>query len=186
MGIFGWTNMKGSLKRETKETRIEATLNASGSATCDARTGIKLLDEMLRAFTEAASFDLEIKATGDLETGDHHTTEDVGITLGGVLAKLANNGIGSAMVPSGMCLAMAAIRLGEPGYKGDFKFSAQELGSMNLENVEHFLRSLAYNGRFTLHIRAEGEDDRSKIEAISAAVGRALKNAMEDKKKELG
>jgi len=172
--------MKGTLARETKETRIEVSLNRSGSSIFDIGTGIKLLDEMLRTFAEAANFDLTVKATGDLETGDHHTTEDVGITVGCVLAKLANSGIGSAAVPTGECLAMAAIRLGEPGYKGDFKFRAQELDGMSLENVCHFLRALAYNGRFTLHVKAEGEDDRSKIEAMSAAVGRALKNAIED------
>ncbi|MGA9099338.1 MAG: imidazoleglycerol-phosphate dehydratase [Methanotrichaceae archaeon] len=172
--------MKGSLKRETKETRIEVSLSTGGSAICETDTGIKLLDEMLRTFAEAASFDLTVKAAGDLETGDHHTTEDVGITMGSVLAKLANNGIGSSTVPTGECLAMAAIRLGEPGYKGDFKFKAQKLDGMSLENIGHFLRALAYNGRFTLHIKAEGEDDRSKIEAMSAAVGRALKNAIED------
>ena len=172
--------MKGSLKRETKETRIEVSLNTTGSAICDISTGIKLLDEMLHLFAEAANFDLAVNASGDLETGDHHTTEDVGITMGRVLAKLANTGIGSAVVPSGECLVVAAIRLGDPGYKGDFEFRAQELDGFSLENIEHFLRSLAYNGRFTLHIKAEGEDDRSKIEAISMAVGRAFKDALED------
>ena len=172
--------MKGSLVRETKETKIEVSLSTSSSSICDIGTGIKLLDEILRTFAEAANFDLTVKAAGDLKTGDHHTTEDIGITIGSVLAKLANNGIGSAIVPKGECQAVAAIRLGEPGYKGDFKFKAQELNGMSLENVSHFLRALAYNGRFTLHIQAEGEDDRSKIEAISVAVGRALKNAIED------
>ncbi|MFB3763801.1 MAG: imidazoleglycerol-phosphate dehydratase [Methanotrichaceae archaeon] len=172
--------MKGKLARETKETRVEVSLGIDGSVFSDISTGIKLLDEMLRTFAEAASFDLAVKAAGDLETGDHHTTEDVGITMGSVIAKLANSGIGSAMVPAGEAIAVAAIRLGDPGYKGDFKFRAQELDGMSLENIEHFLRALAYNGRFTLHIKAEGEDDRSKIEAISMAAGRALKNAMED------
>ncbi len=175
--------MKGSLTRETKETRIEISLSTGGSATCEVSTGIKLLDEMLRTFAEAACFDLAVKALGDLETGDHHTTEDVGITLGCILAKLAKGGIGNAMVPSGECLATAAIRLGEPGYKGDFEFKAEELGGMSLENIDHFLRALAYNGRFTLHIKAEGGDDSSKSEAISAAMGRALKNAIEDVEK---
>jgi len=134
----------------------------------------------LRNFAEVSGIGLEVRAAGDLETGDHHTTEDVGITIGRVLAKLANNGIGSATVPKGECLAAAAIRLGEPGYKADFVFRDQEMDGMSLENVGHFLRALAYNGNFTLHIKAEGENDRSKIEAMSAAVGKALKNAMED------
>ncbi len=172
--------MEGSLKRETKETCIEVSLRTGGDAICDIDTGIKLLDAMLRAFAEAARFDLAVKAAGDLMTGDHHTTEDVGITLGSVLSKLIGNGIGSAIVPRRECLAMAAIRLGEPGYKADFEFRAQEIDGMNLENIGHFLRALAYNGCFTLNIKAEGEDDRFKIEAMIAAVGRAIKNAMED------
>lgn len=172
--------MKGSLKRETKETCIEVSLGTEGGAVCDINTGIELLDAMLRAFMQEAEFDLVVRAAGDLETGDHHTTEDIGITIGQVLAKFADNGIGSAIVPKGECLAVAAVRLGEPGYRADFEFRAQEMDGMSLENFSHFLRAMAYNGRFTLNIKAEGENDRFKIEAMSAALGRAIKNAMED------
>lgn len=172
--------MKSSLKRETKETRIDVSLSASGRAIFEVSTGIKLFDAMLRVFAEASGFDLVVRAEGDLETGDHHTIEDVGITIGHALSNLANSGIGSSTVPKGECLATAAIRLGEPGYKSNFEFRAQEMDGMSLENIGHFLRAVAYNGNFTLHIQAEGENDRSKIEAICAATGRALKNAMED------
>lgn len=172
--------MKGSLRRETKETCIEVSLGTGGGAICDINTGIDLLDAMLLAFAKAAGFDLIVRAAGDLLTGDHHTTEDVGITIGLVLSKLANNGIGSAIVPKGECLATAAVRLGEPGYKADFEFRSQEMDGMSLENIGHFLRATAYNGNFTLNIKAEGENDRFKIEAMSAALGKAMKNAMED------
>lgn len=172
--------MKGSLKRETKETCIEVSLGIGGGAICDINTGIELLDAMLHIFAEAAEFDLVVRAVGDLKTGDHHTTEDVGITIGHVLAKLTNSGIGSATVPKGECLAMAAVRLGEPGYKANFEFRAQEMDGISLENIGHFLRAMAYNGRFTLNIKAEGENDRFKIEAVSAALGKAIKNAIED------
>lgn len=169
--------MRGSLKRETKETCVEVSLETEGSGICDIGTGIDILDEMLRTIAETSGFDLSVKAIGDLETGDHHTTEDVGITLGIVLGKLVKKGLGSAMVPSGECLALTAVRFGEPGYKGDFDFKAQETGGMMLENFGHFMRALAYNGRFTLHLKAEGEEDGRKIDAMAAALGLALKQA---------
>ncbi len=169
--------MKGSLQRKTKETCIEVTLDTDGSGVCKANTGIELLSEILRALAEASGFDIYVKAKGDLETGDHHTTEDIGIALGSVLAKLTTEGFGSAIAPSGECLAMAAVRLGEPGYSANFDFRSQEIGGMQMENFSHFMRSLAYSGKFTLHLRAEGEDDMGKIDAIALALGKALQEA---------
>ena len=87
------------------------------------------------------------------------------------------------MVPSGQCVAIAAVRFGEPGYQGDFLLQSHTLGGMCLENFSHFLRALAYNGKFNLAIRAEGGDDRSRIEAMSTALGRAIKKAVRDEKK---
>jgi imidazoleglycerol-phosphate dehydratase len=172
--------MKASWKRETKETSVEVSLGLEGSGVREINTGIALLDFMLSNFAFAGIFDLEVRAKGDLETGDHHTTEDVGITLGTVLAKLITSGTGSSIVPAGCSLAMAAVRFGEPGYRGDFDFRAQEIGGMSMENFDHFLRALAYNGGFTLHMKAEGDDDRRKIEAMMTALGRAIRRAARD------
>ncbi len=135
------------------------------------------MDEILRALGRGALFDLTVKARGDLETGDHHTTEDIGIALGGALAQVIKSGIGSSTVPSGQAMAIAAVRFGEPGYRGDFDLQSGNLAGMSLENFGHFLRALAYNGGFTLIIRAEGGDDRSRIEAMSLALGRAIRKA---------
>ena len=77
-------------------------------------------------------------------------------------------------------MAIAAVRFGEPGYYGDFDLQSESVAGMSLENFGHFLCALAYNGGFTLIIRAEGGDDRSKIEAISLALGRAIKKAASD------
>jgi imidazoleglycerol-phosphate dehydratase len=74
-------------------------------------------------------------------------------------------------------MAIAAVRFGEPGYRGEFDLQSGNLAGMSLENFGHFLRALAYNGGFTLVIRAEGGDDRGKIEAMSLALGRAIKKA---------
>ena len=169
--------MLASRKRETRETCIEVILETEGSGVIEVDTGIELLDEILRALGRGALFDLTVKARGDLETGDHHTIEDTGIALGGALAQVIKSGIGSSIVPSGQAMAIAAVRFGEPGYRGDFDLQSGNLAGMSLENFGHFLRALAYNGGFTLVIRAEGGDDRGKIEAMSLALGRAIKKA---------
>ena len=169
--------MLASRKRETRETCIEVILETEGSGVIEVDTGIELLDEILRALGLGALFDLTVKARGDLETGDHHTTEDVGIALGGALAQVIKSGIGSSIVPAGQAMAIAAVRFGEPGYRGDFDLQPGNLAGMSLENFGHFLQALAYNGGFTLVIRAEVGDDRSRIEAMSLALGRAIKKA---------
>ena len=173
--------MSASRKRETKETSVEVILKTNGAGIIQIDTGIELLDVVLSAIARGAGFDLTVKARGDLETGDHHTTEDIAITLGSALAQVIKSGIGSCMVPSGLALATAAVRFGEPGYQGDFDLQSQALGGMSRENFSHFLRALAYNGRFNLFISAEGGDDRSRIEAMSTALGRAIKKAALDR-----
>jgi len=172
--------MKASCKRETLETSIEVSLETKGDGKAEVETGVELLDWIMAAVAAGASFDLKVLARGDLQTGDHHTAEDVGITLGCALAQALKKGLGSAIVPSGECLALAAVRFGRPGYRGDFQFQAREMGGMSLENFGHMLRSMAYNGDLTLHLWADGGDDRDKIEAMSTALGRALQNAVRD------
>lgn len=172
--------MKSSFTRDTKETKISVTLNVDGSGSNEIATGIDLLDEILVLLAETSGFDLTVKAKGDLATGDHHTTEDVGIAIGRVLGKLIKKGLGSSMVPSGECLATAAVRFGEAGYYGDFEFQSHEMGGMALENFGHFARSVAYNGRFTLHFSAKGGNDRQKIDAMTIALSRALRRAAAD------
>jgi imidazoleglycerol phosphate dehydratase HisB len=172
--------MKASWTRETKETSIEVSLETEGTGIIKIETGIELLDEMLSAFAAGAKLDLAVKARGDLETGDHHTTEDTGIALGSSLGQIIKSGMGSAVVPSGECLAMAVVRFGEPGYRQDFEFRGGEEGGMSLQNFGHFLRSTAYGGNFTLHVRAEGGSDKNTAEALCTALGRAVKRAIRD------
>jgi imidazoleglycerol phosphate dehydratase HisB len=174
------TIMSASRKRETRETSIEVFLEIEGQGIVQVDTGIELLNEILSAIGRGGGFDLDVKARGDLETGDHHTVEDTAITLGSALSQDIKSGIGSSTVPSGRSLATAAVRLGEIGYQGDFQLQHQSLAGMSLENFSHFLRALAYNGGFNLAISAEGGDDRSMIDAISTALGRAIKRAARD------
>jgi imidazoleglycerol-phosphate dehydratase len=172
--------MLAQKKRETKETSIDVTVETEGSGASRIETGIVLLDEILSAFASGSKFDLRVLAKGDLETGDHHTTEDVGITLGSAIGQVIKSGMGSSSVPFGQALAQAAVRFGEPGFRSDFKFRARDLGGMSLDNFGHFLRSLAYSANFTLAIQADGGDDRSKILAMSLALGQAAARAKRD------
>jgi len=172
--------MHASFRRDTTETEIEVSLDLEGSGSSEVETGVPLLDEILTILAQASGFDIEVRARGDLPTGDHHTVEDVAIALGSVLAKLAEVGIGSSVVPSGEALAFAAVRFGAPGYRDDVKFQGTSLEGMQLENLGHFMRTLAYKGRFALHVGASGGDDWQKVEAISLCLGRALRRAVWD------
>ena len=172
--------MRASFRRDTTETAIEVSLDLEGSGSSDVNTGVPLLDEILKILAQASGFDIEVRARGDLETGDHHTVEDVAIALGQALARLAEVGIGSSSVPSGEALAFAAVRFGAPGYRDDLSFQATSLEGMQLENLGHFMRTLAYNGRFTLHLGATGGDDWQKVEALTLSLGRALRRALRD------
>jgi imidazoleglycerol phosphate dehydratase HisB len=172
--------MSASRKRETKETCIEAFLNIEGDGQIQVDTGIELLDEILFAMCLAGGFDLKLTATGDLETGDHHTTEDTAITFGSVLSQEIKSGMASSMVVSGNALATAAVRFGQQGYQGSFSFASRRLAGMDTENISHFLRALAYNGQFNLAISAQCGDDKSRIDAMCTALGRAIKKAARD------
>ncbi|HOO54175.1 MAG TPA: imidazoleglycerol-phosphate dehydratase [Methanothrix sp.] len=176
--------MRASLRRDTSETEVEVILDLEGSGSSEVDTGVPLLDEMLKIVAGASRFDIVVRAKGDLPTGDHHTVEDVAITLGSVIAKLAKVGMGSSVVPSGEALAFAAVRLGAPGYRNDITFSGASLEGMQLENLSHFMRTLAYNGRFTLHLGASGGGDWQKVEAISLSLGQALRRAVRDGEKQ--
>ena len=172
--------MRASFRRDTAETAIEVSLDLEGSGSIDAQTGVPLLDEILKIVAQGSGFDIEVRARGDLETGDHHTVEDVAIAFGQALARLVEAGIGSSSVPSDEALAFAAVRFGVPGYRGDLKFQATTLEGMDLENLGHFMRTLAYNGRFTLHLSASGGDDWQKVEALASSLGRSMRRAVED------
>ena len=172
--------MCASFRRDTAETKVEVSLDLEGSGSITVETGVPLLDEILKILATASGFDLEVRADGDIATGDHHTVEDVAIVLGQVLAKLIDAGIGSSQVPSGDALAFAAVRFGSPGYREEVEFSGHLLEGMELQNFGHFMRTLAYSGRFTLHLKASGSDDWQKVEALSLSLGRALRRAAAD------
>lgn len=177
---------KAKISRKTKETEIELELNLDGSGKSEIKTPIKFLNHMLENFSKHSGFDLTVKAKGDAEVEDHHLVEDIGICLGQALDKALKDktGIsrmGHAIVPLDDALATVAVDLSGRGYSViDLKFSEfkdSKLGDLGKETIPHFFEALALNGKFNLHIKAEGKNDHHKVESCFKALARALHDA---------
>ncbi|MBE3585711.1 imidazoleglycerol-phosphate dehydratase HisB [Desulfofundulus thermocisternus] len=173
------------VKRRTGETEIQVRLNLDGQGIYRVKTGVGFLDHMLCLFTRHAGFDLELEARGDLEVDAHHTVEDTAICLGRALKEALGNkeGIsryGHALLPMDEALVLLAVDLSGRGYLACEVFlPSPRVGDFDTELVEEFLRALAMNGEFTLHVRLlAGRNTHHIIEAIFKALGRALKAAV--------
>jgi imidazoleglycerol-phosphate dehydratase len=170
--------------RQTRESRVEVLLNLDGSGQADIATGIGFLDHMLESLARHARFDLTLKADGDLHVDQHHTTEDVGLTLGQALDRALGErrGIrrfGDASVPLDEALAHVAIDLGgRPWASIDLPFRGTTIGGLSSEMIPHLLQSFAIEGRFALHVRLlAGDNDHHRAEATFKALARALDDA---------
>ncbi|MCD6320568.1 MAG: imidazoleglycerol-phosphate dehydratase HisB [Candidatus Desulfofervidaceae bacterium] len=173
------------IKRKTKETRIELSLNLDGSGQTNISSGIPFLDHMLTLFTVHGLFDLTLKAKGDLKVDAHHTTEDIGICLGQALKKALGNkqGIvryGHAGIPMDEALAQVFIDLsGRPFFCYQGKPLEGQTGSFDLELIPEFFRALSNEAAMNLHIHLHyGENKHHCAEAIFKACGRALSKAV--------
>ena len=176
---------EGYVKRETKETKIELTLNVDGRGINQINTGVGFFDHMLTAFAVHSGFDLTLSCRGDLGVDCHHTVEDIGIALGTALADtLADKtGIaryGNATIPMDEALASCCIDIsGRPYMVFNAEFGDYRLGDMDSEMVEEFFRAFAMNSKVTLHINLlYGKNDHHKAEAIFKAFAHALKMAV--------
>jgi len=172
------------VRRETRESRVEVELNLDGGGRGDIATGIGFLDHMLDSLTRHARFDLTVRAEGDLHVDQHHTAEDVGITLGQALDKALGErrGIrrfGDAVVPLDEALALVAVDLGGRGWASvDLPFRGPMIGGLSSEMIPHLLHAFAMDGRFSLHVRLlAGENDHHRAEATFKALARALDDA---------
>ncbi len=173
-----------TVRRETRETRVELALNVDGSGRADVQTGIGFLDHMLDSFARHGRFDVTLRAEGDLHVDQHHTAEDVGITLGQALnqalgERRAIRRFGDATVPLDEALCLVAVDLGGRGWASiDLPFNGTTIGELSSEMIVHFLHSLAMEGRFSLHVRLlAGENDHHRAEATFKALARALDDA---------
>jgi imidazoleglycerol-phosphate dehydratase len=170
-----------TIQRTTSETNIQLSLNLDGAGQSKIDTGVGFLNHMLRHVAVHGLFDLEVKATGDLDIDPHHTVEDVAIVLGQAfdqaLGDRAGIGrMGSAYVPMDEALAFVAVDLsGRPYAVIQADWHAPLIGSLPTTLISHFLESFAFNARMNLHARVEyGRDDHHQAEALFKALGRAL------------
>ncbi len=173
------------IDRKTAETEIRVTLALDGSGAGERETGVGFLDHMLDLFARHGRFDLDVRARGDLETGAHHTVEDVGICIGQAFDRALEDraGIsryGQATVPMDEARASCAIDISG---RGLCLFGASlppgAIGNFDHELAEEFFRALATNAKLTLHLTVEtGTNAHHVIEAAFKALARALRFAI--------
>jgi imidazoleglycerol-phosphate dehydratase len=173
-----------SVERSTKETQIRLQLDLDGSGRAEISTGVGFFDHMLDLLARHARLNLAVRANGDLETGAHHTTEDVGIVFGQALDRALGDrsGIaryGDAMVPMDEALGACAIDVsGRPFCSFEADLPATSIAGFETELAEEFFRAVANNAKLTIHLRAlEGTNAHHKIEACFKAFARALREA---------
>ncbi|MCK4937330.1 MAG: imidazoleglycerol-phosphate dehydratase HisB [Methanosarcinales archaeon] len=171
-------------KRKTSETSIEIKLNLDGSGSADIDTGVAFFDHMLTSLARHGGLDLTVQARGDVHVDEHHTIEDVGIVLGGVLSKALGDkkGIarfGEARVPMDEALAEVALDVGGRSYLTfDARFMSPKVGDFGTQMTRHFFESLVSNAGINVHMKVEGENDHHKIEVLFKAFAVALRRAM--------
>lgn len=176
---------RAEIKRETLEVTIAGYLDLDGTGASEVKTGLGFLDHMLATLAKHGRFDLELIATGDISVDDHHTVEDCAIVMGRGLdfALGDRSGIarfGSSYAPLDESLARAVVDLsGRPWPEISIAFSRETIGEVAAENLIHFLRSFAIEGRMALHVDLiRGDNDHHKAEAAFKAVAMALRAAV--------
>jgi imidazoleglycerol-phosphate dehydratase len=175
-----------SVGRTTGETDVHVTINLDGTGVCNAATGIPFLDHMLHQIASHGLIDLDIQATGDLHIDDHHTNEDVGITLGQAISKALGDkkGIvrfGNFLAPLDEALIQVALDFsGRPHLSYGLQIPTQRVGTYDTQLVREFFVALAGNSQMTLHIRQlDGINSHHIIEATFKAFARAMRMAVE-------
>lgn len=177
---------QSTVTRTTNETSIEVELNLDGSGRAETDTGIGFFDHMLDQIAKHALIDLRVSAKGDLHIDDHHTVEDVGITLGQALAKAVGDkrGIrryGSCLLPMDDALVQTALDLsGRPFLAWDIALPTQKIGTFDTELVREFFQAISTHSGLTLHMTAlNGINSHHIAEAGFKSFARALREALE-------
>ena len=173
------------IKRDTKETQIELSLNLDGAGKADINSGIGFYDHMLGHIALHGKFDLRVGAKGDLHIDAHHCVEDIAICLGKAIdealgARAGIQRMGAAYVPMDEALARVVIDLsGRPYAVIQADFKTPMMGQMPTDLVEHALETIAAHARMNLHAEVlYGRNDHHKAEALFKAFGRALGGAV--------
>ncbi|NAW50868.1 bifunctional histidinol-phosphatase/imidazoleglycerol-phosphate dehydratase HisB [Elizabethkingia argentiflava] len=171
------------IERNTQETQIKIHLDLDGRGLSNIRTGLGFFDHMLDQISRHAQINLNIEVKGDLYVDEHHTVEDTAIALGEAFYKALHDKIGieryGFVLPMDDCLAQVAIDFsGRSWLVWDANFKREKIGEMPTEMFYHFFKSFADSAKANLNIKAEGENEHHKIEAIFKAFARAIKAAI--------
>lgn len=175
-----------SVSRRTGETDVKVTLNLDGTGQCIAKTGVPFLDHMLHQISSHGLIDLEVRATGDYEIDDHHTNEDVGITLGMAIHQALGDrkGIvrfGHFLAPLDEALIQVALDLsGRPHLSYGLQIPTERVGTYDTQLVREFFVAIVNHAQLTLHLRQlDGINSHHIIEATFKAFARSLRMAIE-------
>ena len=177
---------QADVTRNTLETKISVRINLDGTGAAELNTGVPFLDHMLDQIARHGVIDLAIHCDGDTYIDDHHTVEDVGITLGQAFAKALGDkkGIrryGACLLPMDDALVRAALDLsGRPYLVWNVDLPTPKIGTFDTELVREFFQALSTHGGITLHVDAlHGINSHHIAEAAFKAVARALRDAVE-------
>ena len=177
---------RAAIDRHTKETKVLLKLDLDGQGRHELDTGVSFLDHLLSHVAAHGSIDLNIEATGDIEVDDHHTVEDIGITLGQALARAVGDkkGIrryGHAYVPLDEALSRVVVDFsGRPGLEFHVEFSRGRIGAFDVDLFREFFQGLVNHAAITLHVDClRGTNAHHQAETVFKALGRALRMALE-------
>ncbi|KAI0561646.1 imidazoleglycerol-phosphate dehydratase (IGPD) [Gracilaria domingensis] len=175
-----------TISRTTNETAISLTINVDGTGVCDVDTGIPFLDHMLAQLCSHGLFDLHLRAKGDLWIDDHHTNEDIGITLGMALSKALSDkkGIrrfGHFVAPLDESLVEVVLDFSGRGHcEYSLDIPTHRVGTYDTQLVREFYHAVAGNAQMTLHvIQRSGINSHHIIEASFKSFARAMRMAVE-------
>lgn len=169
--------------RHTHETKIDLTLNLDGTGNSDIDTGLSFFDHMLDQLSRHGQMDIQLKVAGDLEVDEHHTIEDTALAIGEAFAEALDTKLGMERygfcLPMDDCLAQVAIDFGgRPWLVWEADFKREYIGKMPTEMFVHFFKSFSDAAKANLNIKAEGQNEHHKIEAIFKAFAKAIKMAI--------
>lgn len=177
---------KASVRRDTLETQISVELNLDGAGTGEFNTGVPFLEHMLDQIARHGLVDLVVHAKGDTQIDDHHTVEDVGITLGQALLQALGDkkGIrryGHAYVPLDEALSRVVIDFsGRPGLSYNVNYPRARIGAFDVDLLQEFFQGFVNHAQATVHIDSlRGTNAHHVAETIFKAFGRALRMAAE-------
>jgi imidazoleglycerol-phosphate dehydratase len=180
------TARTSQIERKTLETQVQVAINLDGTGAAAFDIGVPFLEHMLDQIARHGMIDLDIRAVGDRHIDDHHTVEDVGITLGQALKAAVGDkrGIrryGHAYVPLDEALSRVVVDLsGRPGLEYNIEFPRDRIGSFDVDLFREFFQGLVNHAQMTLHIdNLRGRNAHHIIETVFKAFGRALRVACE-------